>query len=142
MGSRALVLVRVGKYSGGPLEVKRGSLAVVAVALAGAAAAYYLLREPSPEAALANNWSMLEQYCIDCHNDAEYTGDISFEGYSPEDVLEHAEQFEAAIRKLSINAMPPRDEPQPDPDLKADFLAALEGTLDAAWAENDSPVTL
>ena len=44
--------------------------------------------------------------------------------------------WEKVVHKLSIGAMPPRDQPQPDTETRAKFLAALMGTLDAAAEEN------
>jgi hypothetical protein len=75
---------------------------------------------------------MLDRYCVDCHNDAEYTADLSFEGKAPANVHTDARIWEEVIRKLRVGAMPPRDEPQPERQARAEFVAALEGTLDAA----------
>jgi len=101
-------------------------------AVAAAIAAAYVWMSRSPDAALRQQWAMLDQYCVDCHNDVEFTGGISFEGLSPDDVHADAELFEAAIRKLRVGMMPPRDVDQPDAAIREEFLAALESTLDAA----------
>lgn len=99
---------------------------------AGAAVVGYLWMHPSPEAVLGQQWAMLDRYCIDCHNDAEYTGEVSFQGLSPSDVRTHADIFEAAIRKLRVGMMPPRGEPKPETEVRREFVAALETALDAA----------
>ncbi|HJR69908.1 MAG TPA: DUF1592 domain-containing protein [Gammaproteobacteria bacterium] len=104
------------------------------VAVAGAAA-YFLLR-PSPEEMLQERWAMLDQYCVECHNDAELTGELSFESRRPDNVHSDPAVWEEALRKLKIRAMPPREQPQPSDDTRAEFVAALEGTLDAAAAAN------
>ena len=83
----------------------------VAVAAAGAAA--YWLMKPSPEAVLQEQWAMLDRYCVDCHNDAELTADLSFEGRGPNDVHSDPAVWEEVLRKLKIHAMPPREQPQP-----------------------------
>ena len=101
-----------------------------------AGAAVYFLAERAPEAQLEDRWAMLNQYCVDCHNNAEYTADLSFEGRAPESVHGDARVWEEVVRKLRIGAMPPRDQPQPDPEVRTQFVAALEGTLDAAAAAN------
>ena len=44
--------------------------------------------------------------------------------------------WEEVLRKLKIQAMPPREQPQPADDMVAEFVAGLEGTLDAAAAAN------
>jgi hypothetical protein len=111
-------------------------LIVAGVVVAGALGAWYLTRDGSPEAALDDRWAMVEQYCIDCHNDAEFTGDVSFEGMHATDVIANAELFELALHKLNIRAMPPRDAPQPEPEMRAQFVSALTDTLDAAAFAN------
>ena len=109
-------------------------LGVVAVAAVGVGA--YMMHARTPEAQLKKEWPMLNEYCVECHNDSEFTAGISFEDQTPDQVLAHAELFEKAIHKLAIGAMPPREEPQPDPVVKAQFLTALESTLDAAAMAN------
>jgi hypothetical protein len=104
-----------------------GGAGVVAAGVAG-----YLWLDHSPEAELEEHWAMLDRYCVDCHNDAEYTGDVSFEGRNPNDVVAMAGLWEKAIHKLNLGMMPPRDEPQPPPEMRAQFVQALAGTLDAA----------
>jgi hypothetical protein len=103
----------------------------------GAAAALiagYVWMTHTSGAALRSHWSTFERYCVECHNDAEFTGGISFEGLAPGDVLANAGTFEAAIRKLRGGFMPPRNEPQPEAETRAELVAALEATLDAAAA--------
>jgi hypothetical protein len=112
--------------------MKAWRYALTGTALAAAGAAVYLLQVPSPEAVLQERWAMVDRYCLDCHNDAEYTGGVSFEGLSPTEAHADAEIWEAAIRKLRVGMMPPRGEPQPLPEERAAFVAALESTLDAA----------
>jgi hypothetical protein len=105
----------------------------VAVVAGGAA---YLLIKQSPEAALQDRWAMLDRYCVECHNDAEFTADLSFEGRAFENVHTDPGVWEEVLRKLKIGAMPPREQPQPSPEQRAEFVAALQGTLDAAAAAN------
>jgi hypothetical protein len=91
---------------------------------------------PSPQAQLDEQWAMLNQYCTDCHNDAELTADLSFEGRRSGEIHSDPEVWETVLHKLEIGAMPPRDQPQPDGETRAKFVAALTGTLDAAAAAN------
>ena len=100
------------------------------VAVAGAAA--FFVFKPSPEEQLREHWAMVDRYCVECHNDAELTADLSFEGRGPDDVHADPGVWEEVLRKLKIHAMPPREQPQPDGDMVAEFVAGLEGTLDAA----------
>jgi uncharacterized protein DUF1592/uncharacterized protein DUF1588/uncharacterized protein DUF1587/uncharacterized protein DUF1595/uncharacterized protein DUF1585 len=104
------------------------------VAAAGAAA--YLWTNRSPEAQLEEQWAMLGKYCVDCHNDAEVTGELSLEGRRLDNVHADPALWEKVVHKLSIGAMPPRAERQPDSETRAKFLAALTGTLDSAAEAN------
>jgi len=107
--------------------------AVAAAVLVGGGAAYYFSMGRSPEVQLERQWAMIDRYCVDCHNDAEYTGDLSLEGRTPAQVHADAEIWEKAIHKLKIGMMPPRGEPQPEPEVRAQFVSALENSLDAAY---------
>jgi hypothetical protein len=54
----------------------------------------------SPEQALANRWPLLEQYCTECHNDAEAAGNMSLEGVTPAEVAANPEKWENVVRRL------------------------------------------
>jgi hypothetical protein len=106
--------------------------AVGALVIGGA---IWLWLGSSPDRQLDQQWAFLNRYCVDCHNDAEYTGNFSFEGMRPADVASHADLFEKAVRKLRVGMMPPGDATQPESDARYEFVAALESTLDAAVAD-------
>jgi Protein of unknown function (DUF1592)/Protein of unknown function (DUF1588)/Protein of unknown function (DUF1587)/Protein of unknown function (DUF1585)/Protein of unknown function (DUF1595)/Planctomycete cytochrome C len=105
---------------------------VIVVAAAAVAAGVYFMAHRGPESVLKEHWAMVDSYCIDCHNDAEFTGGLSFEGRNPGDVIADAEIWEKAIHKLNLGMMPPRDVDQPDREVVTQFVSALESTLDAA----------
>jgi len=116
--------------------MKTGTYIVSGVCAAAAVAVgAYVWMNRSPQAELASNWSFVNTYCTDCHNDAEYTGGLSLEGRNAEEVHADAEVWEKVIRKLRVGMMPPRDAAQPDPAVRGEFVTALETTLDAAAAE-------
>ena len=107
---------------------------VAGVGVVAAGAAAYVWTSRSPQAQLEQQWAMVGKYCVECHNDAELTGDLSFEGRHLDDVHADPAVWEKVVHKLTIGAMPPRDQPQPEKDTRAKFVAALVGTLDAAAA--------
>lgn len=90
--------------------------------------------QPAPEEQLAQQWTLIETYCTECHNYDEFRGGLSFEGLGPEDVHANPGVWEEALRKLKIHAMPPRKQEQPPEQLRDSFIASLENTLDAAAA--------
>jgi mono/diheme cytochrome c family protein len=107
------------------------SLAGVAIlVLTGALAALWLSSQQGPGD--AEQWALVEQYCVDCHNSTDYSGDLSFESLTAADIPQHADSFEAAIRKLRGDLMPPPGNPRPAPGEADRLIAWLESTLDDA----------
>jgi hypothetical protein len=100
-----------------------------AIALLGAACSR------APEEQLADRWPMLDQYCTECHNDAEEAGGLSLEGVTPEAVAGHPEVWEQVVRKLRGSVMPPPGGPHPGVEQVDEFVVALESALDAAAEE-------
>lgn len=109
------------------------TLGAAGLVAAGAAAAGYALFKPRADA-LEEQWSFVGRYCVDCHNDIDFTGDLSLQRRLPGNVHAEAEVWEKAIRKLEIGLMPPRDRPQPTEEERRAFVRALETTLDRAAA--------
>jgi mono/diheme cytochrome c family protein len=92
-------------------------------------------REPSPEALLAEGrerWPLVERYCVECHNGADFAAEIDFGTLGPDEVAAHAETFERAVRKLRGRMMPPPGGARPENAEIDELVAWLEATLDAA----------
>ena len=79
-------------------------------------------------------WPLVDRYCTDCHNSAEVTGGVDFERMGPENIAQHAETLEKAVRKLRGRMMPPPEEPRPDEETLLAFVSWLEDSLDASAA--------
>jgi hypothetical protein len=82
-------------------------------------------------AELENQWSLLNDYCTQCHNIEDWAGSIAFDSYSPEDVAKHRDVFELAVRKLRGNLMPPPGNERPEENQLKDFVSSMESYLDA-----------
>jgi hypothetical protein len=108
----------------------RIGLAIAAVAVLAGGAYFLVQRAAGPTA--HEQWAMLDRYCVECHNDAEFTGDVTFESLRPENIGAHAETFEMAVRKLRGHMMPPPGEPRPDDEVLYSFISWLENSLDTA----------
>ena len=78
----------------------------------------------------AEQWTLVETYCVECHNAAEAAGGLVLEGLGPHSVALEPEVFEAAINKLRGRLMPPPGGPQPDQPRVDSFVAWLERTID------------
>ena len=83
--------------------------------------------------------NVLDRYCIDCHNDAERTGELTLERLDLGDVGAHAEVWETVVKKLRGRMMPPAGEPLPDGGATTELVAFLEGQLDAAAQVQPNP---
>ena len=47
----------------------------------------------------------VSRYCLDCHNDAERTGDLTLERRTLADVPAHADVWEKVIRKVPLRPL-------------------------------------
>src|SRR5690606_9327951 len=114
--------------AGGRPIFGRVSACVAAAAVAAGCA-------KSPESRVAAEWDLLERYCEDCHNNAEFAGDLSLERFSTEDIGAHPAVWEEVVRKLRGDLMPPPGVPRPDAERIDALVAALEARLDELAAE-------
>ncbi|MDH3438924.1 MAG: DUF1592 domain-containing protein, partial [Betaproteobacteria bacterium] len=84
-------------------------------------------------------WTMIEQYCFDCHNRQDFAGGRAFDVMSPDRIAEEAETWEAAIRKLRGGLMPPPGGPRPDAQAVAQVVSWLVNELDTAATREPAP---
>jgi hypothetical protein len=115
--------------------MKRSSKLLTAAAFAAIAAAATVVLVHRANRG-EQQWAMLDSFCSDCHNDIDRSGGLTFEGLTPDGVPQHAEAFEAVIRKLRGRLMPPPDQPQPAQAEIDALVSWLERTIDAGAAEN------
>ncbi|MGH9240763.1 MAG: DUF1592 domain-containing protein [Vicinamibacterales bacterium] len=83
--------------------------------------------------------TLLDSYCISCHNQRTKTADLALDTLNLADVSAHAEVWEEVVRKLRGGLMPPagvRRPPQADVDA---FVRSLEQALDQASLANPNP---
>ena len=85
---------------------------------------------------------LIDRYCSDCHNDAEYTANLSVVHADLAAVGEHPEEWEKIIRKLRAGMMPPPGEPRPDPADYTSLAQYLEQSIDAAATLNPGSTVL
>jgi Protein of unknown function (DUF1592)/Protein of unknown function (DUF1588)/Protein of unknown function (DUF1585)/Protein of unknown function (DUF1587)/Protein of unknown function (DUF1595)/Cytochrome C oxidase, cbb3-type, subunit III len=78
----------------------------------------------------AEQWALLDRYCVECHTAAEAAGGLVFEGLTREAVARKPEIFEAVVRKLRGGLMPPPGGPHPDQGRVDALVAWLERTID------------
>lgn len=91
------------------------------------------------QAGAANQWDFFNQYCTECHNAIDWAGGVAFDTLSAEEIPQHAEVMEHAVRKLRGRLMPPPGKPQPDLKSLRTFVSWMEGNLDTAAKQNPNP---
>ena len=109
-------------------------VAVVVLALVGFATWLETRSPPGQE-----QWAAIDRYCVTCHNEAEFAGDVAFDKLRRDELAAHPDVWEQAIRKLAAGLMPPPNEPRPDAEGIGNIVAWLEATLDAAARAKPNP---
>ncbi len=83
--------------------------------------------------------TVIQSYCVDCHNDVMKTGGLSLESFVIAATADHVEVAEKMVRKLRAGMMPPPDTTPPDLASYNGLIAALETRLDQAAAARPNP---
>src|SRR6188768_3437633 len=96
----------------GGTNMFRGTNSRWARSLAAAAAGFCVAsaQGASPAAAADESharWSVIEQYCFDCHNTTDWAGGAAFDTMSFDNLATDAKVWETAVRKLRAGFMPP-----------------------------------
>ena len=93
-----------------------------------------------PPVADASPWrTVLDRYCVTCHNERLLTGNLALDDIDAGRVGADAEVWEKVLRKLRTQAMPPPRRPRPDAETYGAFARWLETALDRAAADRPNP---
>ena len=93
-----------------------------------------------PAASDASTWrSVLDRYCVTCHNERLLTGNLALDDIDAGHVGADAEVWEKVLQKLRTQAMPPPRRPRPDTETYGAFATWLETALDRAAADEPNP---
>jgi hypothetical protein len=76
--------------------------------------------------------ALIDTYCAGCHSAALRAGGVAFDALSLDAAPEHADVWEAALRKLRGRLMPPPGNRQPSQREIDAFVAWMEASLDRA----------
>ncbi|MCR4374569.1 MAG: DUF1592 domain-containing protein, partial [Acidobacteria bacterium] len=83
--------------------------------------------------------TLIQDYCVDCHNDVTKAGGQTFETFVIADTAKRADMAERMVRKLRAGMMPPPGATPPDAASLQALVDVLETRLDAAAAANPNP---
>jgi hypothetical protein len=93
-------------------------------------------RPVGPQAADSPQRTLINQYCVACHNDRLKSGGLTLTALNLDDVHQSAEVAEKVIRKLRGGLMPPAGARRPDRQVAAEFVSWLENKIDTAPADS------
>jgi hypothetical protein len=82
-------------------------------------------------AELESTAALIERYCVDCHNAAEFAGNLVLAPEGLHELGADTETWEKVVRKLGDRSMPPADRPRPAPEAYASAKSYLAGELDS-----------
>jgi hypothetical protein len=116
---------------------RRLSTWVIGIALVAALALFW--RSGADRRAESASRSLVEQYCIGCHNEVDRSGDLALSEHDLGDPAAARETWEAAVRKLRAGMMPPAGEPRPDRESLDAVAEYLERHIDEAAARSPNP---
>src|SRR5262249_47709053 len=96
----------------------------------------FALGQPSSFPVSGRLNSVLQQYCVGCHDNQLKRGGLDLESLSRGDVREHSDQWEHVIRKLRARQMPPIGKERPPDRTYDEIITWLASSLDRAAAKN------
>ncbi len=100
--------------------------------------ALFLSRANSAET-VADRRAMLDEYCVDCHNQTAKTAGLMLDKMDVNHVPEGAQTWEKVILKLRGGMMPPQGNPRPEQASIDSFVNWLETTIDSAPGATSNP---
>ena len=127
-----------------PLRKRRGAAMLIAAAglfVAAGVRSTLEAQQPAVRQSLppAPHVALLNQSCLDCHDDLGREAGLSLESIAGDSVAAHPEVWEKVVRKLRTRQMPPVGEPRPDEATYDRVIAYLETALDRAAAARPNP---
>src|ERR1041385_7996903 len=87
----------------------------------------------------ADTQSLVQTYCVSCHNSKLATAGVALDKLNPADVKEGSATWERVLQKMRRGEMPPPGLPRPEASLAAKFTGSLEESLDRASAADSNP---
>jgi hypothetical protein len=83
--------------------------------------------------------TLVNQYCVTCHNQKLKTGGLELDALDADHPEANAETWEKVVHKVRAGLMPPSGLPRPDRKTLDAFAATIEGGLDRAALANPNP---
>jgi hypothetical protein len=94
---------------------------------------------PRPPASASPQVSLVDEYCLSCHDEDHKKGGLVLESVAAEGVPRHPDVWEKVVRKLRARQMPPVGKERPDEATYEAVISSLEKSLDRAAAAGPNP---
>lgn len=111
------------------------SFAFLAIVLFSQHDTTVLGQNPSDMASVESQRTLVNEYCVRCHNDRLKSGGFSWTELDVAHPELHVPQAEKVIRRLQAGMMPPSGQPRPSASAVEAFVAAIETKIDQAASE-------
>jgi mono/diheme cytochrome c family protein len=123
--------------------IRRVSIPVGLAGVLAAAGFAFTLEAQQPHPAPSTNGSahrsLVDEYCLSCHDEDKKKGGLSLEAVTSYDVARHPDVWEKVVRKLRARQMPPMGQERPDDATYDSVIGSLETSLDRAARANPNP---
>src|SRR5262249_43327455 len=83
--------------------------------------------------------TVVNQYCVSCHNSRTKTGGLALDTVASHEVAQEPDLWEKVVRKIRARQMPPVGTPRPDDATYDAVIASLETSLDRAADASPNP---
>ena len=114
-------------------------LSWIAILLAGVSYLQAAAQAPASPAPSSPHRTLLNRYCVTCHNEKLRTAELLLDKADVENVGHDAPVWEKVVSKLQARQMPPSGMPRPDESTLDSFATYLKTELDRAAAANPNP---
>jgi mono/diheme cytochrome c family protein len=116
-----------------------GTAAALTAAQAGSGVPARAAAAPAAAPAPAAHKTLVDQYCVTCHNARLKTGGLALDGLDLARLPEHAEVWEKVVKKVRAGVMPPQGIRRPDAQALQAFVAYVEDGLDHGAVARPDP---
>ncbi len=96
-------------------------------------------QRPSAPASAAESRTLLDRYCVACHNERQNSAGVRLDSVDLTSVQQHAEVLEKVLLTVRVGTMPPKDAARPDEATRKKLVSWLSSQLDRAAARNPNP---
>jgi hypothetical protein len=99
----------------------------------------FTLRAQQQQSPASPQLTLINQYCVSCHNDKLKTGGLALDTVNVESINQAPEVWEKVLHKVRARYMPPAGMPRPDEKTYQSLVSYLETSLDQLSAANPNP---